>query len=69
MTRGDTIWISSLKKGGVAYRSGMLNSGDAILSINGQSLDQCNLRDAAQILKSSGDSVVLKITKESGKCF
>ncbi len=66
VSRGDTIWISSLKKGGVAYRCGMLQSGDAILSINGQSLEQCNLRDAADILKQSGDNVVLKISKDSG---
>ena len=67
MSRGDTIWISSLKKGGVAYRSGMLQPGDAILSINGQSLEQRNLREAAQILKDSGDSVVVRVSKDSGE--
>jgi len=59
VSRGDTIWISSLKKGGVAYRSGMLQPGDA--------MEQHNLRDAAQILKASGESVVIKVSKDSGE--
>jgi hypothetical protein len=64
-SRGDTIWISSLKKGGIAYRSGMLHSGDVILAINGQSLENCNLREAAQMLMATGESVTLRVGKES----
>lgn len=64
-SRGGTIWISNLRKGGIAYRSGMLHSGDVILAINSESLENCNLKEAAQILKNAGESITLKIGKES----
>ena len=63
-SRGDPIWISSLKKGGIAYRSGRLRPGDVLLAINGQSLESSNLREAAQVLMGIGESVTLKIAKE-----
>lgn len=64
-SRGDTIWISNLKKGGIAYRSGMLHSGDVLLAINGQSLENSNLREAAQILMNARESITLRIGKEA----
>ena len=45
----------------------MLHPGDVILSINGQSLESCNLREAAQLLMNAGESITLRIGKESGK--
>lgn len=63
---GDTIWISKLKKGGVAYRMGMFRPGDVLLAINGTSLADTTLREAASLLKSSGDVVTLKVSKDSG---
>lgn len=44
---------------------GMLQPGDVLLSINDQSLENANLRDAAQLLKNVGEVVVLQISKES----
>ncbi len=64
-TRGDTVWISILKKGGIAYRNGMLRSGDVILAINDQSLESCNLHEAAQVLMNTGELVALRIGKEA----
>ena len=45
----------------------MLHSGDVIMAINGQSLENCNLREAAQILMNAGEEVSLTIAKESSK--
>ena len=65
--QGDTIWISNLKKGGIASRMGMLQSGDVLLAVNGESLDQATLRDAAKMLRNAGDVVTLTVSKESGE--
>jgi C-terminal processing protease CtpA/Prc len=62
--QGDPIWINKLKKGGVAYRIGSLKAGDVILAINGQSLENATLQDAADLLKNSGDVVILRISKD-----
>ncbi|CAI8031684.1 Glutamate receptor-interacting protein 2 [Geodia barretti] len=62
--REDNIWISSLKKGGIACRMGTLKPGDVILAINGQSMQNCNLREAAHALRNAGDVVTLTISKE-----
>lgn len=43
---------------------GMLQPGDVLLSINGQSLERANLHDAAQLLKAAGDVVVLSVCKD-----
>lgn len=45
-------------------RMGTLTPGDVILAINGRSLEQCNLREAAHILRNAGDIVTLTISKE-----
>ena len=64
---GDPIWISKLKEGGIAYRTGMLHSGDILLAIDGVSLENATLSDAVQMLRNGGDSVTLKVTKEAGE--
>ena len=46
---------------------GTLKPGDVILAINGQSLESCNLREAAQMLRNAGDIVTLTISKESAE--
>lgn len=43
---------------------GTLKPGDVILAINGQSLEYCNLREAAHALRNAGDVVTLTISKE-----
>ncbi len=45
----------------------MLHSGDILLAINGASLENANLSQAAEALKNAGDRVSLKVTKENGK--
>ena len=65
--QGDTIWISNLKKGGIASRMGMLQSGDVLLAVNGESLENATLRDAAKMLRNAGDVVTLTVSKESGE--
>ena len=65
--QGDTIWISNLKKGGIASRMGMLQSGDMLLAINGESLENATLRDAAKMLRNAGNVVTLTVSKESGE--
>ena len=65
--QGDTIWISNLKKGGIASRMGMLQSGDMLLAVNGESLENATLRDAAKMLRNAGDVVTLTVSKESGE--
>lgn len=64
---GDPMWISKLKKGGIAYRTGMLHSGDVLLAINGVGLENCTLGEAARMLKNTGDTVSLRVSKENGK--
>ena len=44
---------------------GTLKPGDVILAINAQSLEQCNLREAAHALRNAGDVVTLTISKEN----
>ena len=46
---------------------GMLQSGDVLLAVNGESLDQATLRDAAKMLRNAGDVVTLTVSKESGE--
>ena len=43
---------------------GTLKPGDVILAINGQSMQNCNLREAAHALRNAGDVVTLTISKE-----
>ena len=46
---------------------GMLQPGDVLLAVNGESLSNATLRDAAKMLRNAGDIVTLTISKESGK--
>ena len=46
---------------------GTLHSGDVILAINDQGLENATLRDAAQMLKNAGDVIRLKVNKENGE--
>ncbi|KAL5516650.1 hypothetical protein EMCRGX_G002037 [Ephydatia muelleri] len=63
--RGDLVWISNIKKGGIACREGILQPGDVILAINQQSLENSHLEEAAHMLKSCGDLVTLLVTKDT----
>ena len=46
-------------------RMGMLQPGDVLLAINGQSLENTNLREAAQLLKNAGKIVTLLVSKDN----
>ena len=46
---------------------GILQSGDVLLAVNGESLENATLRDAAKMLRNTGDVVTLTVSKESGK--
>ncbi|KAI6661174.1 glutamate receptor-interacting protein 1 [Oopsacas minuta] len=46
-------------------KSGGLQIGDVLLAINGQSLTNCTLNDAVQLLQETEDVVTLKISKEA----
>ena len=46
-------------------RMGMLQPGDVLLAINGQSLENTNLREAAQMLKNAGKVVTLQVSKDN----
>ena len=53
--------ISNLEKGKPAYNSGLLQIGDAILSVNGHSLSGKTHEDAVQLLKSAGNTFQFKV--------
>ena len=48
---------------------GMLQSGDVLLAVNGESLENATLRDAVGMLRNAGEIVTLTVSKESGKSF
>ena len=65
---GD-LWIADLKKGGVAHRTGSLQPGDALLAIDGHSLENSAPIDAANLLKNSGNIVTLAMRRDSLNSF
>ena len=56
--------ISAIKKGSVAYRSGMLQPGDQILYIDSTCLKNKSLEEISQMLKGNEEIVKLKIKKD-----
>ncbi|XP_071960184.1 glutamate receptor-interacting protein 2-like [Antedon mediterranea] len=61
----DPIIISGLTEGGLAGRTGAIHVGDRILAINGISLRGQTLNNAIHLLKTAGDRVHLKISKQN----
>ncbi|XP_019855523.1 PREDICTED: glutamate receptor-interacting protein 2-like [Amphimedon queenslandica] len=66
---GDKVWISDLKKGGIAYRSGSLKVGDILLTINGVSVVNGTPHEAAALLTSSGERISLSVRREATNNF
>uniref|UniRef100_A0A803T9W7 Glutamate receptor interacting protein 1 n=1 Tax=Anolis carolinensis TaxID=28377 RepID=A0A803T9W7_ANOCA len=65
----DPIIISSLTKGGLAERTGAIHIGDRILAINSSSLKGKPLSEAIHLLQMAGETVTLKIKKQTdGEC-
>ncbi|XP_065575663.1 discs large homolog 1-like protein isoform X4 [Artemia franciscana] len=58
---GEGIYVSFIAPGGSADRSGELKRGDQIVSVNGTDLRQASHEQAAQILKSTGQTVTLVV--------
>ncbi|XP_065830326.1 glutamate receptor-interacting protein 1-like isoform X2 [Oscarella lobularis] len=63
--RGGFIWISQIKKGGVAHRTGTIEPGDTLLAIDGRNLEKVDMQKATALLKATGDIVTLQISKDS----
>ncbi|KAM6437874.1 glutamate receptor-interacting protein 1 isoform 7-T7 [Liasis olivaceus] len=61
----DPIIISSLTKGGLAERTGAIHIGDRILAINNNSLKGKPLSEAIHLLQMAGETVTLKIKKQT----
>ncbi|XP_063783602.1 glutamate receptor-interacting protein 1 isoform X12 [Pseudophryne corroboree] len=61
----DPIIISSLTKGGLAERTGAIHVGDRILAINCNSLKGKPLSEAIHLLQMAGETVTLKIKKQT----
>uniref|UniRef100_A0A8D3DVD0 Glutamate receptor interacting protein 2a n=1 Tax=Scophthalmus maximus TaxID=52904 RepID=A0A8D3DVD0_SCOMX len=61
----DPIVISGLTKKGLAERTGAIHIGDRVLAINGVSLKGKPLSEAIHLLQMAGESVTLKIKKQS----
>jgi C-terminal processing protease CtpA/Prc len=57
-------YISEIRKGSAAYRSGMLQPGDRILFIDNSSLRNRSVHEINSLLKSTDEIVKLKIKKD-----
>jgi C-terminal processing protease CtpA/Prc len=60
----DVPIISEVKRGSIAYRCGMIQAGDQLLSIDTHSLRGKSLNEIALLLKTSDDIVRLRIKKD-----
>uniref|UniRef100_A0A8C6WV43 Glutamate receptor interacting protein 2a n=1 Tax=Neogobius melanostomus TaxID=47308 RepID=A0A8C6WV43_9GOBI len=65
----DPIVISGLSKKGLAERTGAIHIGDRVLAINGVSLKGKPLSEAIHLLQMAGESVTLKIKKQTDRKF
>ncbi|KAI1892383.1 hypothetical protein AGOR_G00132800 [Albula goreensis] len=63
----DPIVISGLTRRGVAERTGAIHVGDCILAINSVSLKGKPLSEAIHLLQAAGETVTLKIKKQTDK--
>uniref|UniRef100_A0A673A762 Glutamate receptor interacting protein 2a n=1 Tax=Sphaeramia orbicularis TaxID=375764 RepID=A0A673A762_9TELE len=63
----DPIVISGLTKKGLAERTGAIHIGDRVLAINGVSLKGKPLSEAIHLLQMAGESVTLKIKKQTDR--
>ncbi|XP_061543250.1 glutamate receptor-interacting protein 2-like isoform X7 [Phycodurus eques] len=61
---GEPLIISDIKKGSMAHRTGTLEPGDKLLSIDNVRLDSCSREEAEQILQQCEELVKLKIRKD-----
>ncbi|XP_077384652.1 glutamate receptor-interacting protein 2 isoform X5 [Festucalex cinctus] len=61
---GEPLIISDIKKGSVAHRTGTLEPGDKLLSIDNVRLEACSREEAEQILQQCQELVKLKIRKD-----
>ena len=60
----DYPYIYEVKKGSVAYRSGMLQPGDRLMFIDQYSLKGKSIADINQLIRNSDEVVKLKIKKD-----
>ncbi|GFN84600.1 hypothetical protein PoB_001110600 [Plakobranchus ocellatus] len=60
----DSLFISDVRKGSVAHRTGSVQPGDKLLAINDVRLDTCTSEDAMHLLELPDDIVKLKLRRE-----
>ncbi|GFR74002.1 glutamate receptor-interacting protein 1 [Elysia marginata] len=60
----DSLFISDVRKGSVAHRTGSVQPGDKLLAINDVRLDTCTSEDAMHLLELPDDIVKLKLKRE-----
>ncbi|XP_031568304.1 anoctamin-7-like isoform X2 [Actinia tenebrosa] len=63
------IFITSIKRGGVAHKDGTLQPGDRILEMNGVDVRNVPQDAAVQVVNRAGDSVKLLIEKNAEELF
>ncbi|KAM9800049.1 glutamate receptor-interacting protein 2 [Syngnathus typhle] len=61
---GEPLIISDIKKGSMAHRTGTLEPGDKLLSIDNVRLETCTWEEAEKILQQCEELVKLKIRKD-----
>ena len=65
LSRTDEVpIISDVKRGSIAHRCGMIQTGDHLLSIDTHSLRGKNLHEIVSLLKTADDVVRLRIKKD-----
>ncbi|CAL1527022.1 unnamed protein product [Lymnaea stagnalis] len=60
----DSLFISDVRRGGVAHRSGSIQAGDKLMAINDVRLDTCTSDDAMHLLELPDDIVKLKLRRD-----
>ncbi|XP_055881782.1 glutamate receptor-interacting protein 2-like [Biomphalaria glabrata] len=60
----DALYISDVRRGSVAHRTGSIQSGDTLLAINDVRLDTCTPEDAMHLLELPDDIVKLKLRRD-----
>uniref|UniRef100_T1JDC7 PDZ domain-containing protein n=1 Tax=Strigamia maritima TaxID=126957 RepID=T1JDC7_STRMM len=58
-----SLLIANVKKGSVAYRTGIIHAGDYIIAINDMQMDSCTPENAIHLLQTCGRIVKLHIRK------
>lgn len=61
MEHGTPILISDMEEGKLAHKCGELKIGDAILSVNGESLSGRSHQKAVSLMRAAGNSITMEV--------